>query len=377
MHRFPYPSGADRVRPVVLLTGSSGRIGRAVADRLRHRYQVIGLDRQGNPRSVPEMESICVDLTDEESVRCGLERVRFAYGDRVASVVHLAAYYDFSGEPSPLYEEVTVRGTERLLRALRRQAFSVEQFIFSSTMLVHAPTEPGRPITEHAPLDPRWDYPRSKVRTEQLIDHLRESIPVVILRIAGVYTDTCDSIPLSHQIRRIRERHATSRVFPGDLTHGQAYVHLDDLVSVIALAVLRRRDLAPRETFLIGEQDVMSYEQLQRAIARQLHGEAEWFTQEIPSAVAKAGAWIQNKVPGVEEPFIKPWMIDFADDHYELDISRARDRLGWTPHHRLDETLPLMIEALEADPVAWYRRHGLDVPEEERDVSRETEPARA
>jgi len=46
-------------------------------------------------------------------------RIRYAYGERIASGIHLAAYYDFSGEPSPLYDEITVRGTERLLRALQ------------------------------------------------------------------------------------------------------------------------------------------------------------------------------------------------------------------------------------------------------------------
>ena len=40
------------------------------------------------------------------------------------------------GEPSPKYEEVTVRGTERLLRGLKD--FDVGQFVFSSTMIVHA-----------------------------------------------------------------------------------------------------------------------------------------------------------------------------------------------------------------------------------------------
>jgi hypothetical protein len=31
-----------------------------------------------------------------------LERVRAIDGDRIASVVHLAAYYDFAGSDSPL-----------------------------------------------------------------------------------------------------------------------------------------------------------------------------------------------------------------------------------------------------------------------------------
>jgi nucleoside-diphosphate-sugar epimerase len=36
----------------------------------------------------------------------------------VASVVHLAAYFDFSGEEHPLYDKLNVEGTRLLLRAL-------------------------------------------------------------------------------------------------------------------------------------------------------------------------------------------------------------------------------------------------------------------
>ena len=53
-------------------------------------------------------------------------------------------------------------------------------------------------------------------------------------------------------------------------------------------------------------------------------------------------------------------MVDIADDHYAIDISRARELLGWEPKHSLRETLPRMIAALKADPVAWYRANKLN-----------------
>ena len=43
---------------------------------------------------------------------------------------------------------------------------AVEQFVFASTMLVHAPTESGRPISEDWPLEPKSPYPQSEVETE-------------------------------------------------------------------------------------------------------------------------------------------------------------------------------------------------------------------
>lgn len=76
-------------------------------------------------------------------------------------MVHLAAYYDFFGTPSPKYDEITVQGTARLLRQLRAQDFQVEQSVFSSTMVVHRPGEPGEFITEEWPIEPTWAYPES------------------------------------------------------------------------------------------------------------------------------------------------------------------------------------------------------------------------
>jgi nucleoside-diphosphate-sugar epimerase len=276
-------------------------------------------------------------------------------------VIHLAAYYDFSGEPSPLYDEITVRGTERLLRSLHEMQFEVKQFIFSSTMLLHAPSRPGERITEESPVEPTWDYPRSKAETEQVIKAERGAIPSVMLRIAGVYDDDCHSIPLAHQIQRIYERRVTGRVYPGDVSRGQAFVHLDDTLEAIRLAVEKRRELPPVTTLLIGEPETLSYDELQRALARLIHGE-EWETHEIPKSIAKTGAWILDNAPLVEEPFIKPWMVDLADDHYALDISLARKMLGWEPKHSLRETLPSMVAALKRDPAAWYRDHELPLP---------------
>ncbi|MDQ6892751.1 MAG: NAD(P)-dependent oxidoreductase [Acidobacteriota bacterium] len=299
---------AESTKETVLVTGSSGLIGRAVAERFSGHVDVVGFDREGPPPHPVTVECVCVDVTSEESVRMGLERVRYAYGTRIASVIHLAAYYDFSGEPSPKYEEVTVRGMQRLLRGLKD--FEVGQFVFSSTMLVHAPCEPGQKINEEWPLDPKWDYPKSKVQTEELIRAERGDIPVVILRIAGVYDDRCHSIPFAHQIQRIFERTLTSHVFPGDVSRGQAFLHLEVLIEAFLILPGRRDLLPPELTVLLGEPETLSYGELQRDFGRLIHGEV-WETREIPKALAKAGAWLEGAIPG-EKPFIKPWMIDLA-----------------------------------------------------------------
>jgi len=347
-------------KETILVTGTSGRIGYPVAKRLAESYNVVGFDRRAPSHPPPSAECLYVDLTSEESVRRGLQAIRDLHGNHIVSVIHLAAYYDFSGAPSPLYDRVTVEGTARLLRML--QDFEVEQFIFSSTELVHAPSRPGQRINEDSPLQPAWPYPESKVKTEQVIHTERGNIPTVILRIAGVYDDLCDSIPLAQQIQRIYEHDITAYLFPGDISTGrQAFVHNEDVVDAILLAVARRKELSPEMVLLIGEPETLSYDELQRTCGQLIHG-VTWKTYSLPKSLAKVAAWAQEKLPLNRPPFIKPWMIDLADDNFEVDITRARAILGWEPKHLLRDALPGMVLALKADPFAWYRENNLKPP---------------
>jgi len=348
-------------RETILVTGSNGYLGYVVAQRLSERYAVVGFDRRAPSHPPPTAECIYVDLTSEPSLRRGLETVRELHGDVLASVLHFAAYYDFSGVSSPLYEKVTVRGTGRLLRLLREMGFRVEQFIFSSTMLVHAPTTPGRPIIEDSPLQPTWAYPRSKVRTEQVIRQERGDTPTVVLRLAGVYDELGHSAPLPRQIQRIFERDPTAYFFVGNLSHGQAMVHREDVVDLYVRLVERRSVLPPELVLEVGEPETLGYAELQVLLGRLIHGE-EWKTFVMPKPLAKLGAWLMETLRLWRIPFVKPWMIDRADDHFELDITRARTVVAWEPRRRLRETLPKIVAALKADPWAWYRENELQVP---------------
>lgn len=96
----------------------------------------------------------------------------------------------------------------------------------------------------------------------------------------------------------------------------------------------------------------------------------DWRTLRLPKPIAAAGAWAQGQlepvipdaIDGGEAPFIKPFMIAMADDHYALDIRRARDLLGWEPRHRLKDELPRLVAALKNDPAGWYETNGVTPP---------------
>ena len=357
-------SASDK-RPIVLITGAAGNLGRSLAAALHGDYRIVGLSPSAEDADFP---IIGADLTSDAAVELAFHKFRDAFGSRIASVIHLAAYFDFTGEDNPLYQTVNVEGTRRLLRAL--QDFEVGQFVYSSTMLVHAPCRPGERIDEHQPIEPRWAYPRSKAAAEEVIRAEHKQIPYVILRLAGVYDEHSMVPTLAQQIARIYERDVQSYFYSGSTLVGQAMLHREDMLDAFCRAVDRRSVLPPETELLIGEPDAIGYDALQDELGYLLHGADDWPTLRLPKAIAAAGSWAQRKLEPVipdmidkgEPPFIRPFMIPMADDHYALDVRRARDLLGWEPQHRLQDELPRIVAALKSDPIGWYKANGITPP---------------
>ncbi|MER9828153.1 NAD(P)-dependent oxidoreductase [Mesorhizobium sp. M0134] len=251
-------------KDTVIVTGSTGFIGSALVNSFADRFALVGLDRAATRQPPPAAECVCIDLTSEDAVAAGLARVRTAYGARLASVIHLAAYFDLTGERNPLYEKITVGGTEKLLRALKQ--FEVEQFVFMSSMLAHKGGRPGDIIDEDWPLESNLPYRTSKIETERLIHEQHGAIPVVYARPAGVYDDLGRNAFLANQIARIYEEDPTGHVYPGDLLTGQSFLHLEDLTDAVGRLIDRRKKLPTELALLLGEPEVMGYGELQAEI---------------------------------------------------------------------------------------------------------------
>ena len=378
----PPVTDAD-LRPIVVITGLTGNLGRSLGKALGRNYRVVGLDRKSND---PDFTVFEVDLTSDTSVELALNKFRDVFGSRIASVIHLIAFFDFTGEDNPLYQSVNIDGTQRLLQKLKN--FDCEQFIYASTMLVHAPCHPGERINEQQPIEPRWAYPKSKAAAEAVIRAEHKHIPYVILRLAGVYDEHSMVPTMAQQMARIFERDVLSYFYSDDMLVGQAMIHRDDMVEAFRRTVDRRAVLPAETELLIGEPNAMGYDALQDELGYLMHGVDDWPTMRVPKPIAAAGAWAHGKlepvipdaIDGGEAPFIKPFMITMADDHYALDIRRAHDVLGWKSQHRLKDELPRLVAALKKDPAGWYETNGVTPPNwlsEADDLGKNPEKLRA
>ena len=189
-----------------------------------------------------------------------------------------------------------------------------------------------------------------------------------MLRIAGVYTDRGTAPTIVQQVKRVYERQLESHFYPADPSRGQSFVHLDDTVDAMVRTIDRRADL-PRDAvpILIGEPDTYGYGALQDRLGRALPRRRRLADAPHPrrrrqgGGVRRGACWTKCCRATRSRSF-KPWMVDLAGDHYELDVRRARDLLGWDPRRRLIDTLPQMVESLKADPGAFYAENDLGDP---------------
>ena len=345
-------------KKVMLITGAGGRIGTACIHRFKDKYHVIGFDRH-EAEKIEGMEHMTMDVSTDASVNRALDKVKEKYGNKIGPVIHLAAYYSFSGGSPEMYNNITVLGTLRMLRKL--QEFEVDQFMFASTLLVHAPCEIGEKINEDSPIEPKWAYPKSKVKTEHIMHEEHGDIPIVIMRIAGCYDDLCHSIPIAHNVQRIYQHELDSHLFPGNIRHGNPFLHIEDQVDAFEYAINRQKELPSELTLLIGEDRTVGYGELQNLISEILD-HRDYRVYRIPKWIAKEGAWVEDHLPFFEDSFIQPWMVDVADDHYALDVTRAKETIGWEPKHFVKDHLPVMLELLKTDPIEWYRTNLLKPP---------------
>lgn len=342
-------------KPIMIIVGAAGRIGKAAVKRFHQEYQVIAFDRSSAVFYSDDEAIIPLDVSNKESMISTFNHIKTNWGNKIAVVLHFAAYYTFNDNHSfKKYEKITIEGTRELLRLL--QNFEVEQFIFSSTMLVHKATQPGVKIKEEDPLYPYWDYPKSKIITEALIQKECGSIKqVTIIRMAGVYDDECHSIPISTQLQRIYENQLLCRFYPGNRHHGSPYIHMQDLINMIALSIQKQKTLPPFLILLAAEDQTIPYIELHRRMSQGIF-KRPFTLFWVPRALAKLGAlFLRNS-------FIKPFMIDIADLHYELDMSKAKKLLGWSCKHSLDKELNRFIEAIKHDTRKFYQSNQLLVP---------------
>ncbi len=181
----------------VLLTGSSGRIGSAVARFLSNKVEIVSIDNRPGP-----LTTSLVDIREKEKI--------FASVKEVDAVIHCAAlltpHIGLFSESD--FWQVNVKGTENLLEACLK--YNVKRFVFTSTTSAYgdALTHPKEAVwvTEELLPHPRDIYDETKIAAEKLcLEASKNGLSCISLRMSRCFPEREDLMAIYRLYRGVHE----------------------------------------------------------------------------------------------------------------------------------------------------------------------------
>lgn len=308
-------------KPVVLVTGASGFVGRHLTPALaREGWSVRRAVR--SPKGIDD-EVVIGSIGPETGWQAALEGAD--------AVVHLAARVHHTHEKNAdqIYRDVNIAGTLHLARCAA--AAGVREFIFVSTVLVHGRSNDWRaPFSEDDILTPRGLYGMSKAEAEAGLRTLaRENdMNISVIRPPLIYgagakgnfallTRAVDlGLPLP---------------FAGIRNH-RAFLAVQNLSSFILHRLSHPDPASNFEIFLVADREQVSTAEFIEHLAKASGKRPRLFA--VPPALL--GAFL--KMIGRQNT------RDSLVGSLELDISKAL-ATGWWPPVSLDEGLQLALSA--------------------------------
>jgi nucleoside-diphosphate-sugar epimerase len=346
--------------PNLLVTGSSGFIGRHLLDSLKHETKIIGIARRSQTVSGapvhPNIHWIQADIAERRVMRAAERQIRDLGG--VDACIHLAAHYDFTGIEDPEYRRTNVDGMRHVLELCRK--LRVRHFVFSSSLAACQFHRPVRLANETTPADGDHIYAVTKALGEAMLDDYRDDFPSTVVRFAALFSDWCEYPPLFIFLKTWLSSAWHRGILGGHGRFASPFLHVRDAVSFLR-AILERADHLGRKDILLAAGDgAVTHRELFEESTSYFSGQTGR-TVYMPRLLCWLGAHLQlmqGKLAG-EVPFQRPWMTRYIDHGLAVDSRRTREVLGWEPRERLGilRRLPFLIENFRTDPVEWSRRN--------------------
>ena len=311
-------------RPVVLVTGASGFIGRHLTPTLEGAGWVVRQVLRTAPTRAGDVLIPSIGSTTNW-------RGAFAGVD---AVVHLAArvHQTEPNQSTDLYQDTNVEGTLNLARSAREAG--VRRFVFISTVLVNGRSSDGhRPFNESDEPRPRNIYARSKAAAEIGLAELArdDGMHIAIIRPPMVY-----GAGAKGNFRSLTKAIEYRIPLPlAAIRNRRAFVSVQNLASFI-LARLSCYSEQNFDVFLVADQEQVSTPEFIRRLASAAERRAHLFPMPTPLLD------MLLKFSG------RPETRESIIGSLELDVSKAL-ATGWKPPLSLDEGLRLATKGFVAD----------------------------
>lgn len=312
----------------ILVTGANGFVGSALCEEFSRRgYQV-----HGAVRAVDELALASAPLVSIGDI--GADTDWGAAVRDIDTVVHIAARVHVdSGESDQAladFRRVNCAAT----KALAKQAAQagVRRLVFISSAKVNGDATANAPFTEIDPPRPLDAYAISKFEAERALAEVasQTGLEVVIVRPPLVYGPGVKA-----NFRNLLR--AVDRGFPLPLRgidNRRSLIYLGNLIDVVARCV--EHPDAAGKTYLVSDGEDVSTPELIRRLASAMNRPALLFS--LPQPLMKLAAMASGRGDAITR----------LTESLQLDSSRIRNELNWTPPYTMRQGLH--------ETVRWYRQ---------------------
>ncbi|MDJ0316198.1 NAD-dependent epimerase/dehydratase family protein [Arthrobacter antibioticus] len=319
----------------VLVTGTSGLLGRAVATLLHERgFGVRTLQRRAVQAPWESMQGSVVDPDVGARAVAGMD-----------AVVHLAAKVSFTGEWNE-FVSTNIVGTRQLIAAAQHEG--VRDFVFvSSPSVAHFGSSiVGAPAGAANPEFARGHYARSKAAGEQIA--LAQDSPT--FRVTAIRPHVVWGPGDTQLVERVVERARTGRL--PLLDRGRALIdttYVDNAAEAIVRG-LERMDYAHGQALVVTNGEPRAVGELIAGICAAagvpapVYSVPGWLARGAGSVIEKAWSAAGSRGWVHDEPPMTRFLAEQLSTAHWFDQRHTQAVLDWTPAVTVDEGLARLAQ---------------------------------